>query len=77
VQQPTTGITPSGLPAHYPALLDTRAAAALLGVSPATLTTWRSVGRYALPFVRVGRSIRYRVADLERFIEERTATQTS
>lgn len=53
-------------------LLDERSAAAFLDVSPGTLSVWRSTGRYAIPFVKIGRNVRYRRADLERWLEERT-----
>lgn len=45
-------------------LLDDHAAAAMLDVSPGTLSVWRSTGRYSLPFLKVGRKVRYRRADL-------------
>ncbi|WP_163275537.1 helix-turn-helix transcriptional regulator [Cellulomonas iranensis] len=42
-------------------LLDTAAAAALLGISPSTLAHWRSDGLPCPPAVRLGRrAIRYR-----------------
>jgi hypothetical protein len=47
-------------------------AAEILGVTPGTLSVWRCTRRYPLPYVKVGRAVRYRVADLERFIESRT-----
>lgn len=53
-------------------LLDDRAAAALLDVSPGTLSVWRSTGRYALPFLKIGRKVRYRRADLLVWLEKRT-----
>jgi excisionase family DNA binding protein len=46
-------------------------AAAYLGVSPKTLATWHCRKRYALPVVKLGRSVKYRVSDLEKFIESR------
>ena len=52
-------------------LLDERAAAAHLSVSPGTLSVWRSTGRYGIPFLKIGRSVRYRLADLEAWIESR------
>jgi excisionase family DNA binding protein len=52
-------------------LLDEQAAAAFLDVSPGTLSVWRSTGRYALPFVKVGRKVRYRRADLAEWLESR------
>jgi len=53
-------------------LLDEKAAAALLDVSPGTLSVWRSTGRYNLPFLKVGRKVRYRRADLLFWLESRT-----
>lgn len=51
------------------ALLTEDEAAALLKVQPATLATWRVRGRPNLPFVRVGRCVRYRQQDIHAFIE--------
>ena len=50
-------------------LLDDHAAAALLDVS---LSVWRSTGRYALPFLKIGRKVRYRRSDLEAWMQART-----
>ena len=52
-------------------LLDERAAAALLDVAAGTLSVWRSTGRYGIPFVKVGRKVRYRRADLTAWLETR------
>ena len=52
-------------------LLDDKAAAAMLDVSPGTLSVWRSTGRYALPFLKIGRKVRYRRADLLAWLEKR------
>lgn len=53
-------------------LLNDKAAAALLDVAPGTLSVWRSTGRYALPFLKIGRKVRYRQADLIAWLESRT-----
>ena len=53
-------------------LLDDHAAAALLDVSPGTLSVWRSTGRYALPFLKIGRKVRYRRSALEAWMQART-----
>lgn len=53
-------------------LVDEKAAADILGVSGGTLSVWRSTGRYALPYVKVGRRVRYRLSDLEKWLEQRT-----
>ncbi|MGZ8941533.1 MAG: helix-turn-helix domain-containing protein [Methylobacter sp.] len=52
--------------------------AAILGVTPATLSVWRSTGRYPLPYVKSGGRVMYRPEDLEAFIKLRTINgQTS
>jgi len=53
-------------------LLDENRAAEILGITAGTLSVWRCTKRYDLKYVRVGRAIRYRLADIERFIESRT-----
>jgi len=55
-------------------LLTERETAELLRVRPSTLAVWRCTRRYPLSWIRVGRSIRYRLADVEAFIEDRTET---
>ena len=52
-------------------LLSEQEAADLLTVSPGTLSVWRSTGRYNLPFLKVGRMVRYRRADLNAWLEKR------
>lgn len=53
-------------------LVDDKTAAQILGIKPSTLGVWRSTGRYALSFVKVGRSVRYRRSDLDAWLEKRT-----
>lgn len=53
-------------------LLDEKQAAKYLTVSPGTLSVWRSTGRYNLPFVKVGRMVRYLRADLDAWLEARS-----
>ena len=53
-------------------LLDEQRAAIYLDVIPGTLSVWRSTGRYNLPFIKVGRKVRYRRADLEAWLVART-----
>ena len=43
----------------------------LLGKSPKTLEADRGKG-VGIPYVRVGRSIRYRTSDVEKYLDERT-----
>jgi excisionase family DNA binding protein len=53
-------------------LLSREQAAEYLGVKPQTLAVWKTSQRYRLPVVKVGSLVRYRLADLERFLESRT-----
>ncbi|MEK8088766.1 helix-turn-helix domain-containing protein [Thermithiobacillus plumbiphilus] len=59
-------------PDKLPALLDAEQAAKVLDNSPQTLSIWRSTKRYNLPYVKIGRRVKYRVSDLLDFIERRT-----
>lgn len=58
-------------------LLTRQKAAELLGIKPQTLGIWHSTGRYEIPVVHVGRSVRYRRSDLERWLASRTHTRTA
>jgi len=51
------------------ALMTPAQAAAYLGVEVATLAVWRCTGRYALPYLKVGRLVRYRQSDLDAFLK--------
>jgi len=53
-------------------LLDAEQAALILDVVPATLSVWRSTGRYNIPFIKIGRKVRYRKSELEKWLESRT-----
>lgn len=55
-----------------PKLLDETQTAELLGVKRQTLAVWRCTHRHDLPYIRVGKAIRYRLNDLERWLDERT-----
>lgn len=51
-------------------LLSPCEAAELLGIAEQTLAEWRCSHRYALPWIKVGKAVRYRVSDISRFLEE-------
>ena len=55
-------------------LLTRRETANLLNIREQTLAVWHATGRYALPVVKVGRSVRYRQSDIDAFLESRTVT---
>jgi len=57
-------------------LLTESEAAELLSIGPGTLCVWRCTKRYPLPYVKVGRGVRYKLADVLAFIESRTVTGT-
>jgi excisionase family DNA binding protein len=59
-------------------LLKTAETAAILGIGKSTLDQDRLYGRLGLPFVRLGRSIRYRRSDVEAYLQNLKAfTSTS
>ena len=51
-------------------LLNRKQAADFLGVKESTLAHWKCTGRYSLQSVKIGRLIKYRISDLEKFIEK-------
>ena len=63
----------SDAPADPPrsSLLPPHEVAAMLGISEATLSTWRCRGRYNLPYVKVGSRVMYRLQAVENFLSER------
>jgi hypothetical protein len=58
-------------------LVNEHEAASILGVAVQTLRVWRCNGRYALPYKKLGRAVRYSTADLREFIEARSVTSTT
>lgn len=52
-------------------LLTPKETSEYLGVSPDTLSVWRCVGRYNIPFIKVGRLVKYRKSDLDAWLEKR------
>lgn len=53
-------------------LLSRAEAATYLGIKPQTMAVWASTKRYPIPFVKVGRLVRYRQQDLDAFIRARS-----
>lgn len=53
-------------------LFTPKEAAEYLGVSNDTLSVWRCVGRYDIPFIKVGRLVKYRKSALDAFLDRRT-----
>lgn len=53
-------------------LLSRKAAAEYLQIKEQTLAVWTCTQRYELPIVKIGRLVRYKKSDLDKFIERRT-----
>jgi len=55
-------------------VMTTEQAAAYMGLNPGTLTNWRNLKRYDLPFIKVGKRgyVRYRESDINEFLERNT-----
>ena len=61
----------------YEGLVDTKEAAALIGLSPATLATDRSRGGLDIPFIKAKRLVRYRRRTLLEWADARQRRNTS
>lgn len=57
-------------------LVDPEVAAVILGVEKDTLATWRHNGAQQLPFLKIGRAVRYRVNDLAEYLARRSSLHT-
>lgn len=53
-------------------LLNSKETAEYLGVTENTLAVWRTNKRYKIPYIKVGHLIKYRLSDLEHWLDERT-----
>jgi excisionase family DNA binding protein len=54
---------------HDP-LLTRKEAARYLDMSPGTLAVWACTKRYNLTSIKIGRSVRYRRSELDRFLDQ-------
>jgi hypothetical protein len=57
---------------NIPTLLTVKETALLLNIQPQTLAVWRHRRRFILPWVKVGNSIKYKLDDIQKFIEKNT-----
>lgn len=48
---------------------------AYLGLSPGTLSVWRCNKRYDIPYIKIGRLVRYRKSALDAWLNKRTVDQ--
>jgi len=56
--------------------LTTKEAAELLGIKPGTLEIWRVYGK-SPRWMKIGKAVRYRLSDLNEFMENCTREHTS
>ena len=59
-----------------PMLLTQEEVAEVLGVSKGSLEVWRSTGKHGIPFVKVGRLVRYRIDAIAAYVEQQTQAGT-
>lgn len=53
-------------------LLNNVQAAAYIGVTPGTMEVWRCTKRQPIPFIKVGRLVKYRKSALEKYLDNHT-----
>jgi excisionase family DNA binding protein len=53
-------------------LLNTEQAATYLGVTSRTLEVWRCTKRHAIPYIKVGRLVKYRKTELDHWLARQT-----
>jgi excisionase family DNA binding protein len=59
---------------HDDVIINTDQAAALLCTPKGTLVKWRSTGENQIPYIKIGRNVRYRVSDLRNWLEAHSRT---
>lgn len=67
----STTTTPSARATPTSPFMDEKMLCAHLNISPVTATKWRAKA-YGPPFIKIGRLVRYRSADVETWLETRT-----
>jgi hypothetical protein len=65
-------MAPAILTAPVSDLVSPEVAAQFLGVTIGTLAVWRCTRRYGIPYCKIGKSVKYRLRDLEAFAQSRT-----
>ncbi len=53
-------------------LLNNDQSAAYIGVMPRTLEVWRCTKRHQIPYIKVGRLVKYRKSALDAFLDQQT-----
>ena len=73
----TTGLPPAIGPPIGDRLLNTRETAAYLGLGVSTVHKWRSIKSNGPPFLKLGRRVLYRRADLDAWLDTRLHRSTA
>jgi excisionase family DNA binding protein len=60
---------------NKPRLLTTKEAEEFLELAEGTLPIWRCKQRHKIPYIKIGRNVRYREDDLLEWLESRTVRQ--
>lgn len=58
-------------------LLNVEQAADFIGVTSHTLDVWRCTKRHTIPYLKVGRLVKYRRSDLEAWLISRTISNSA
>ena len=56
-------------------LTNTEGASQLLNIPANTLRKWRCTGENNIPFIKIGRQVKYRTSDLRAYIEQHTVNR--
>lgn len=59
-------------PNEAPKLISSTEASKILGLKPATLAQMRWRGTKNLPYVKLGKAVRYKLSDIEAYINQNT-----
>jgi excisionase family DNA binding protein len=56
--------------------LSTQEVAKYLNLSPNTLAEWRSTGKVKIPYLKIGKIVRYSLTDVNKFLENNRLAST-
>jgi len=70
-QEQAAFITSCLLPQNSDDLMTPWQTAKMLGTTVGTLNVWRATKRYALAYIKIGASVKYRRSDVQEFINSR------
>jgi hypothetical protein len=62
-------VKPRNISLNDDLIIDTSEAAELLCTPEKSLIKWRSTGEHNIPYLKIGRNVRYRTQDLRKWIE--------